>query len=161
MASAPQGLYSEDLMEAIRKSLPAQTVGVLQQELAELERLRGVDQELKDTKEKLSKAQNDHRTASAEVDRRRAQEADLEKREKAVTDAEIRQEVTLLKTRLEESDKRSQIVQDLAKTVFRNSVVQETVFDKRTPEYSPTAGGPGIGGTVQVKVGEDRTRTEG
>ena len=150
----------EEVMEALQKNLPAATVGVLQDEFKELERLRSVDKDLKVVKETLGNVIKELTLLQNKASALEAQERALATREAAVRKAEIEQEMTLLKVRLEEADKRSQIGQDMVRAVFQNRNIVESLTHHFPNGYAPVWGPngqvaiPAPTGSTVLRTGE-------
>jgi hypothetical protein len=139
-------LMQEDILDAVRKNLPAQMVGVLQDELKELDRLRVVDQQLADLQSQLSLGITKRRELELELSAWKTRADSLEKREADVLQAELRQENVILKIKLEEAEKRAIIGQDIVKDVFKNRSVVESMTlsypNGGMPTWGPNGGSP-------------------
>lgn len=155
---------NDEMMEVIRKNLPAQTMGVLAEELEELSRLRGIEAELTTCKEQLKAEKSKSDGLQKELQAYQVREELLRMREEKVLSAEIRQEVSKLTIQLEEANKRADISKELVSTLFKSKTTIETINSLLTnggsPYFSSLPGG-GYGVAAPAEQGRTTVREEG
>lgn len=135
-------MLSKELEEAIVKSLPAQTAGVLKTRLDLIDSLEDINRKLnadclklRDENKSLEAQIKNQNSIQALASNLEAKERGLEKRERDL-------EKTILETKLESEKAATQKVFNLVDMVFRNktTVRYETT---NVPVFTPYAGGGG------------------
>lgn len=151
---------SNEIMEAVKKSLPEQTVGILRKELEELARLRGIETRYQTAANKLSDTEQELSVLSIKLDEFTKREQNLIQRERKVQDDERNLKVQILEVKLEEANKRSDIGKELASVVFRNKTYIESVIKNFPNGTYPVFSPDGKSVTAPVSSGETRTIKE-
>jgi hypothetical protein len=116
-------MINQDILDTIKKNLPAIAGEMILEELKELNRLKGVEEQLNKEKlisRELLKAQEQYKSLHEE-----RRELDL-KGKKLERDQDLLDN-TVLKIRLEEATKRSDSVLELVKLIFRSPIVTREV----------------------------------
>jgi len=130
----------DQIKEVIEKNLPSTTANVLKQYLAEAEEmklelahLRKADEQLREKNRLIEKDNQDLRRQLELAGNVKEQKEQVEKRTREM-------EVEMLKVKLEESNKRAEVVTGLVDTVFRNRVltIEKTRNYPTHTEYGTT-----------------------
>lgn len=126
-----------EIEESIRKNLPANVGEILRKELAELDRLRNVDTINKDLAKKNEYQAKEIQKNEAIVREYQSREADLVRRETEVKTKENDLEISILKIKLEEANKRADIGKELVSLVFKNReiVTSKSIQSTIHPSY--------------------------
>jgi hypothetical protein len=144
-------LINQDILESIKKNLPAIAGEMVLDELKELKRLREIETSLVKEVEKSYKL-GEQLKLHGPLEEKRAR---LEVRELAVEERERNQEITLLKHALSESNKRADVVTDLVKTIFRNPITTRTMTGQAAGGVIPGMhGNQGFAASVPVSSTE-------
>lgn len=122
-------MMNEEILEAVKKSLPSMQVDLLKKELLQAGRVPGLESELATYRKNLADAQDVLATAKAACAELRSREvklADLEKKERDL-------EVSRLKYELEAQRSHFSSMKEIVLAAFRNPTVYKN-FNKTIPD---------------------------
>jgi len=147
---------NEKLQKAIEESLPKQLGDALQKRFSELEDIEDKFENLNDLYENqskdLMKTKKERDESIKDLAIKNNLLKDIGERERALAEREIKVEVTELKYKLEEADKRATELHGLVQTVFKSPVYRKsyslsasTLYTGNDPQsgnsiYSPDGG---------------------
>lgn len=117
-------MLTTDIEKAIHKNLPAEVGAMLQQQLAELERLRPLEKELAASVLKTKALQSEvymHQTINT-------RETELKLLADKVTREQDKLAVTLAQSATKEAERRADAIMKLVETIFRSPVVATSVM---------------------------------
>lgn len=132
---------NKEISEIIEKNLPAQVGAVLKETLAKAESDAAELKECKTTIKLISEQNLKTEGQLRDHNKIDTREASVTVREKAVEKKEVMQEVDVLKIKLEESEKRADIVTDFTKGLVRNTIYRKSILDSENQEGYPDANG--------------------
>lgn len=123
--------FENDFKELVKKNLPAHIGEALQEKLKQADKdAKALDaasielSELRITKNELTSELNKHIALNT-------RSASLDVREATLREAEVTKEVTELKIRLEESDKRAETITEITRSLVRNTTFRESLFSTK------------------------------
>jgi len=149
-----------EVQDAIKKLLPQQVGVVLQHELEELKRLRGVDADFQTLRNANLTMSNELQSVRDQLDAFKKKAKQIEERELALYQQELALDKAMLAVRLEEAEKRSAIGIEIVKAVFQNRNIVESHSIHYPNGTYPLAGTDGRlvppvpGGVETVRTGE-------
>lgn len=120
---------TQEIEEIIKKNLPAQVGEVLQARLKLATDLENTNKYLNSSIEKLQLREKELIKEIEVYKKHDERNAALDAREKTLMERERLQEVTELKTKLEEANKRADMVKEFTAGLVRNVEFKKRVFD--------------------------------